>query len=317
MSIQRCPNEVLDMVFQLLPFQSPDNAPAVVLSTMLTCPRFCAIAKRHLIRVVCFRTAKRVNLFAAYLTQLVDTGAYGKARLPIEYMAVLGKYRIPRYELPRKQSKPEKAAESILPFIISTAAPSLHSLVIFGIDSQYMPDNDEYVKDMVQSSVRFPKLQKLILLEQQIISLDRELGQDPLQHCYPQLTSLYIHTGHAKGDVLALRTLRRLRLDMLDQFQNSCPSPPSVSHLETIIIDTLPYMKSVARYCVGYLGRYHTRIKSYHTFIESNSNSLNGGVVVAKSAKNRRVHTGSILGVWKDIVQGGSGCWEKEWKPTV
>jgi len=135
MSIQRCPNEVLDMVFQLLPFQSPDNAPAAVLSTMLTCPRFYAISKRHLIRVVCFRTAKQVNRFAAYLTQLIDIGTYGKTRLPIEHMAVLRKRR---YEDPRKQSKPETAAQSILPIIISTAAPSLRSLVIFGNTSMTM-----------------------------------------------------------------------------------------------------------------------------------------------------------------------------------
>jgi len=79
MSIQHCPDEVLDMIFQLLPFQSPDKAPTTLLHTLLTCRRFCAIAKRHLIRVVCLESAERVNLFAAYLTQLTDPGASGSA----------------------------------------------------------------------------------------------------------------------------------------------------------------------------------------------------------------------------------------------
>jgi len=93
MSIQHCPDEVLDMIFQLLPFQSPDKAPATLLHTLLTCRRFCAIAKRHFIRVVCLESAERVNLFAAYLTKLTNAGAYGSALLPIEHMAAFGNYR--------------------------------------------------------------------------------------------------------------------------------------------------------------------------------------------------------------------------------
>ena len=37
MSIQHCHDEVLDMIFQLLPFQLPNNPPAIQLPTMLTC----------------------------------------------------------------------------------------------------------------------------------------------------------------------------------------------------------------------------------------------------------------------------------------
>ena len=79
MSIQHCPDEVLDMIFQLLPFQSPDKAPTTLLPTLLTCRRFCAIAKYHLIRVVCLESVERVNLFAAYLTQLTSAGVYNNA----------------------------------------------------------------------------------------------------------------------------------------------------------------------------------------------------------------------------------------------
>jgi len=319
MLIQRCPNEVLDMVFQLLPFQSPGNAPGVW-STMRTCSRFRAIAERHLIRVVCLRSAKRVTLFAAYLTQLINTGAYGNARLPIEHMAVFGKYQIQFYDGPQTKSKTEKAAEYILPFIISTAAPTLHSLVIFGFDSQYMPEqvNGQHVANIVQPSVHFPKLQKLVLLEQHTISFTRELEQDSLQYCYPQLTSIYIHNGHIEGDIFALRTLRRVRLDMLDQVNRwSCPTCPSVSHIETIIIDVTPYMKTFAKSCNGYLERYNQTIELYQTFINSNSNSLESYIAVAKSPMNRRVHMGPVLKAWKDIIQGGSGCWTKEWRPTA
>src|SRR5258708_29185832 len=110
--------------------------------------RFCAIAKRHLIRIICLPTAEKVNLFAAYLTQLIDTGTYGKARLPIEHLAVFGKYQIPRGRPWRNISEAEKAAEHILPSIISTIAPTLRSLVIFGVGSGGLPRkqvNGEYI----------------------------------------------------------------------------------------------------------------------------------------------------------------------------
>lgn len=174
MSIQTCPNELLDLVFQHLPLESPDNAPAVVLSTMLTCSRFYAIAKRHLLRVVCLQNVDRINLFATYLTQLVNTGAYGEAQYPIEHMAVV---RAPRGRFRRQRSEEEEAAEYVVPFIISTAAPSLHSLAIFGYFCENMPErlNGRFVQTIVQSSTRFQKLQSLILLEQSVVSLHREV----------------------------------------------------------------------------------------------------------------------------------------------
>ena len=319
MSIQSCPNELLDLVFQNLPFQSPDNAPAVVLSTMLTCSRFCAIAKRHLLRVVCLQNVDRVNLFAAYLTQLVNTGAYGKAQYPIEHMAVVREYEAPRSFYWRHKFEEEKAAEFILPFIISTAAPSLHSLVIFGFFCQNMPErvNGRFVNNIVQSSVRFQKLQSLILLQQSVVRLYREEEQTSLQHCYPQLTSLYTHFRDVNGAVLALRTLRALRLDAPDGSLAPCSPSPSDPRMVTITIDAPCYKGAHMSGCCVILQteeHYRAKIGSYHTFIKSNSNSPESRIVITNSFKDR---VGSILRAWKDIVQGGSGCWGEEWKPAA
>ena len=117
--------------------------------------------------------------------------------------------------------------------------------------------------------------------------------------------SLYINNELAKDDVLALCTLHRLRLDMFG-WDHSCPSPPSGFLLETIIIDVLPRVMSFARYCGdGHLERRNRKIERCRTFVNSNSNSLDGGVVVAKSCVRQM---GSVLGAWRDIVQGGSDC---------
>jgi hypothetical protein len=315
MSIQRCPNEVLDMVFQLLPYQSTDKAPAVLLSTMLTCSRFCTIAKRHLTRVICLQTAERVNLFAAYVTQLVNTG---QAQISVEHMAVFGKYQIPRGRPWRNPSEAEEAAEYILPFILSTVAPSLHSLVIFGFDS---PPELGYAKNVVESSVCFQNLQNLILLEQRTISLGREPEDDsPYTTLCPRLTSLYTHNGGINDNFLGLRTLRNLRLDMLGGGLAS-PGPSAlIPHIEAIIIDAPPYKENIVSGCRAFQQtreRYRAKIESYHAFVTSNSTSPSGCVVVAKSSEDLRVRIGSVLRAWKDIVQGGSGCWERGWKPTA
>jgi hypothetical protein len=214
MSIQCCPDEVLDMIFQLLPVQSPDKAPAVLLPTMLTCSRFCAIARRYLIRVVCLQTARRVNLFAAYLLQLTDTGAYGKALLPIEHMAVFGE--VPNPDIVRGKKvklRRQQSASFHLSFRSQrrASAPSLY----LGLVPNIGEVDGHQIKNIVKPSVCFPKLQRLILLEQHIIRLiaERDKMISP-QHCYPQLMSLYTHRRHVNDDVLALRTLRELRLDM-------------------------------------------------------------------------------------------------------
>jgi len=309
MSIQHCPDEILDMVFQLLPFQSPDKAPAVLLPTILTCSRFCAIAKRHLTRVVCLQTAQSVNLFAAYLVHLTDTGAYGKTLLPIEHMAVFGKHQIPRG---RNASATENAAQCVLPFIISVAAPSLRSLTVFGFASQCREVDGRLVEIIVKPSVCFPKLQRLILLEQLIISFNRREGpqEGSLSHCFPQLMSLYTHRRHLSDDVLMLCTLRELRFDTLGETFYDLPSS-QIPHIETIIIDAPHYESTLGGGCIRChqtRSAYNEKIESNRTFIKAVSSSPESSVVVTQGD---RIRPGFVLDAWKDSVQGGSGCWKK------
>ena len=307
MSIQHCPDEILDMIFQFLPIQSPDKAPAVLLSTILTCSRFYAIAKCHLIRVICLQTVQSMALFAAYLTQLTNTGAYGKALLPIVHMAFFGKYRITQRHYSPTAYKTERELEGILSFIISIAAPSLRSLTVLGFDAYYKAVGRGIVRIMVNPSTCFPNLQKLVLLHQHVVVLPRRMGknEDHLSDCYPQLTSLYTHSDIVNSDVLALRTLRELRVDMLHARDFDLPSTPTV-HLETIIIDSHPYSGLDQTRSV-----HHEEIDE---FIKANSSSLKCTVVVAQGDC---VHLDFVLYAWKDIVQGGSRCWKEGEEPTT
>ena len=306
MSIQHCPDEVLDMIFQLLPFQSPDTT---LLPTLLTCRRFCAIAICHLTRVVCLESAERVNLFAAYLTQLINAGAYGSALLPIEHLAAFGNPQ------PTQYKSAHEAAESILPFIISIAAPSLRSLTIFGFGSRYTPGGVDGM--YVRNSVRFPKLQWLVLLEQHIISL-QPTGIQNGGDRFPRLTSLYTHRGCINYDVSALHTLRELRLHILLRGPLDCHPPYSPNlRIETIIIDAPPYQSSIGHGCVRWdqtRSRYQAYIEDYHEFIKTSSSSSESSVIMAKAVC---VRPKLVLGAWKDIVQGGSGYWKKGWGPTT
>jgi len=314
MSIQHCPDEVFDMIFQLLPFQSPDKAPTTLLPTLLTCRRFCAIAKCHLIRVVCLESAERVNLFAAYLTQLTNAGAYGRGLLPIEHMAACGN---PQENYGPTISEAQRAAELVLPFIISIAAPSIRSLTIFGFDSQYTREVDgRYVDNIVESSVRFPKLQWLVLLDQHIIRIYR--GQIPnVGYRFPLLSSLYTHKACINDDVLALHTLRELRIHMLRASLDSyLPSSPNL-RIETIIIDAAPYQCFIEGNWFRLLqtrSKYQERIEGYHEFVKTSSSSSESSVVVAEAVG---VRPRLVLGAWKDIVQGGLGYWKKGWGPTT
>jgi len=310
MSIQDCPDEILDMIFQLLRFQSPDKAPAVLLPTILTCSRFRAIAKRHLIRVVCLQTTQSVNLFAAYLVHLTDTGAYGKTLLPIEHMAVFGKHQTPRVRCLRNASAAEKAAECVLPFIIEVAAPSLRSLTVFGFASRYREVNGELVKIIVKPSVCFPKLQWLILFKQAIISFNRREGPQggSLSHCFPQLTSLYADKGHVTDDVLTLRTLRELRLEVLGA-TGSGFSSSQLPPIETVIINAPPYPERGCILNSHIRSMWKEKIKRYCAFIESISSSPLTSLVVAL---DDRICPEVVLDAWEDTVQGGPGCWKTE-----
>jgi len=219
----------------------------------------------------------------------------------------------------RNEIEAQRAAESILPFIISIAAPSLRSLTIFGFSSLYTPSevDGQYVNNIVNSSVRFPKLQLLVLLEQHIISLHRTETQNN-GYRFPRLTSLYAHRGCIiNDDVLAFRTLRELRLHMFRASLDSyLPSSPNI-HIETIIIDAPPYQGSIRSGGVNWYqtqSQYQENIESYHAFVKASSSSSESSVVVAEAV---RVRPKLVLGAWKDIVQGGSGHWKKRWGPTT
>ena len=313
MSIQHCPDEVLDMFFQLLPFQSPDKAPTTLLHTLLTCRRFCAIARRHLIRVICLESVERVNLFAAYLTQLTDAGAYGSALLPLEHLAACGNY-VPwgSYYWP-PESEAQRAAELILPFIISIAAPRIRSLTILGFDFQEAREVDgRYVDNIVEPSVRFPKLQWLVVLDQNIIRMyGGEISN--IGYRFPQLTSLYVDLYWVDDDVFALHAFRELRLDML--ISNRDPSLPFSLNLrvETITIDASPYQS----FPESLFSRTRSMdqesmdqewFESLHEFVKANLSSSESSVVVAKDI---RVRPKLVWGAWGDIVQGGLGYWKK------
>lgn len=246
-------------------------------------------------------------LFAAYLTQLTDTGAYGKALLPIVHMAVFGKHRIPLRHYSRTAYETEREAEGILTFIISIAAPSLRSLTVLGFDAHYKAVGRGIVRIMINPSTCFPNLQRLVLLHQHVVTLFPRTGQneDYLSHCYPQLTSLYTHNGTVSNDVLALRTLRELRVDMLHAKDFDLPSPP-ILHLETITIDSRPYSGLDQTRSV-----HHEEIDE---FINAKPSSLKCTVVVAQGDC---VHSDFVLYAWEDIVQGGSRCRTEGEEPTT
>ena len=93
MTIQSCPVEVLDKIFESTAYSDPENAKAGLYSLMLTCSHFRTIAKRHFIRIVCLPDAEKINAFASYLKHLVKSGDYGMSALPIQHLAVAGNYR--------------------------------------------------------------------------------------------------------------------------------------------------------------------------------------------------------------------------------
>ena len=198
---------------------------------------------------------------------------------------------------------------------ISIAAPSIRSLTIFGFDAQETREVDgRDVENIVESSVRFPKLQWLVLLEQHIISTEIQNDGDR----FPRLTSLYTHRGCIDDDVLALHTLRELRLHILLRGPLDCYPPYSPNlRIETIIIDAPPYQSSIGS---GYVRWHQTRskyqetIESYHAFVKASSSPSESSVVMAKAV---RIRPKLVLGAWEDIVQGGLGYWKKGWRPTT
>ena len=330
----RLPVEVLDKAFEYTAYADPENAQAMLCSLMLTCSHFRTIAKRHLIRIMCLTNVEQINSFADYLEQMVESGNYGISLLPIQHLAVAGKYRIfPRP--PHRRSDAEAKAKRVLPFIITTAAPFLLTLTVFGMDSDhrsvYTSDSvhfEQHCVFCVPNGTTFPKLYDLIALEQDVIHLILcdDNGKPDKRACqlrYPNLRRLYI-SGLGGGFLpSALPYLEDLRLELLDQ---ECVDPPlqeDVGHVRSLIIDTPKYAPLITGLDDEYQeysqsrDEYDSRISKYQTLIEEVGNRKRNGVIVPASGFTQYASRGRILSGWADAVVGGEGCWTTAWIPTI
>ena len=331
--VQGCPVEVLDHIFEYTIYLDPENAQATLCSLMLTCSHFRTIAKRHFIRIVCLPNAEKINVFASYLKQMVESGDYGKGRLPIHHLAVMGKYRIPQGLSFRRLSDAEAEAERIVPFIITTAAPSLLTLTIFGVDI-FGADTDFVNVDtredfhnevpLVPKVTTFPKLRDLIALEQHVIPvmLLDDNGNPDKRACqlkYPSLRRLYIPGYVGLSLPSALPYLEHLRLEMLDQEYDG-PPREGVAHVRSLIIDAPRYSPYILAGCIGYpqsRDEYDSKISKCQTLIDEVGNSERSGIVIPADGFTQYVDRGRILSAWVDTVVGALGCWATGWVPTT
>jgi hypothetical protein len=331
MSIQRCPVEVLDRILEWVAFLSPRNAPAALSSVMVVCSHFQTAARRHLVRVICLPTAEKAVAFASFLKEAVDGGEYATSFLPIEHLALVGKFRIPRGLTYRNRSDAENEAERLTPFIISTAAPSLRSLTLFGIDVEYktnMVDNRwTYHMSHVPASVQFPLLRDLVALEQKVLVLGvfDEHGPIDEQACrsrYPNLRRLYVLGDHTTGSLLpsALPSLDCLRLEMLDSALVTIPPHEHVQHVQSLIIDGPRYSKYIFHGCIGMPqseDKYNATVFQYRTLAKEIGGLDGSGVVIPPDGHTGHVNRDHILLGWVDAVSGGAGCWSMDWRPTI
>ena len=327
--IQGCPVEVLDNIFEYTAYSDPENAQVTLRSLMLTCSHFRAIAKRHFICIVSLPNAEKVNAFAGYLKQVVESSDYGNSVLPIQHLAVAGEYRSPQGLSFRNLSAAEDKAEKILPFIITTAAPSLFTLTIFGVDAGYGPvdtgGTPYHGRIYVPDGTVFPKLRDLIALEQYIISLvlrdsNRKLDKRACQLRYPVLRRLYI-PGYGGGVLpFVLPFLDDLRLEILDGVQFDPPTRDEVGHVRSLIIDAPPYYPEYSSGCLVYpqsRDEYDSKISIYQALVDKAGAPGRSGIVVPVNGFTLYTDPGRILSGWADAVAGGAGCWSTAWVPTI
>ena len=335
MTIQSCPVEVLDKIFESTAYSDPENAQATLYSLMLTCSHFRTIAKRHFIRIVCLPSAEMVNSFASYLKNVVKSGEYGKGVLPIQHLAVAGNYRIPQGLSFRNRSDAEVEAERIVPFIITTAAPSLLTLTIVGVDSDFL-DVDPQEIPYVPNGTTFPNLRDLIALEQHVVPLlygipDTRASQltvsllygipdtQASQLTYPSLRRLYISGDPRISLHSTLPYLEDLRLDMLDQ-ELLGSLPGELEHVRSLIIDAPGYYSFIFIGCIGLpqsRDEYTSKISKYQTLIDKVGNPERNGIVIPVDGFTNYINRVRILSAWADAVVGGVGCWSPEWVPTI
>jgi len=305
MSIQRCPVEVLDKIFESTAYSNPRNAQATLYSLMLTCLHFRVIAKRHFIRVACLPNARKINLFLDWLRRVIESGDYGKAVLPIQHLAVAGEGR---YYLRRNDA--EAKAKEDLHLIITTAAPSLLTLTILDMDNDRHNTYPErcYVTP-VPDDTTFPKLRDLIALKQGV-TLKRKPDKRTCQLRYPSLRRLYIPGLGGGALPSALPYLNDLRL--LDE---KCIDPPpreELGHVRSLIIDIPNEFDQYLRY-----DQYDIAFSGYETLIKEVGNRGRNGVVVPIGGSLLYPEHDLILSAWADAVVGGEGCWTTAWAPTI
>jgi len=331
MIIQRCPVEVLDRIFEWLAFLSPRNAPAALSSVMLVCSHFQTVAKRHLIRVICLPTAEKTVAFASFLKEAVNSGEYATSFLPVEHLALIGRFRTPRGLTWRNRSNAEAEAERLAPFIISTAAPSLQSLTLFGIDAEYRSTrvDDQWNWNIlcVPASVKFPLLRDLVALEQRVLVLSplNEHGPTYEQGCrsrYPTLRRLYVLGDPLTGSLLppALPSLECLRLEMLDSSYATIPPSERVQHVRSLIIDGPQYSEYLFFGCLGEpqsRDEHNARVLECEALVKEVDDLDGSAVLIPPDDHTCYVDHDRILLGWMDAVGGGAGCWSMDWRPTV
>ena len=219
---------------------------------MLTCSYFSTIAKRHFIRVVCLPNAEKVNAFAGYLKQVLESGDYGIGVLPIQHLAVAGKYstHLPLVEHHDARSDAELEAEKYLHFIIMTAAPSLLTLTVFGMDCHTQVEIEANGRKRcharsLPNTVKFPQLRDLVALEQLIIPLALDDAAAYTSR-FPNLRRLYVQGDMRLGSLLLeLPNLHHLRLEMLNTVTSRYLPCGQIPPVHSLIIDAPQYSKSI------------------------------------------------------------------------
>ena len=199
------------------------------------------IAKRHFLSIVCLPNAKKANAFADDFNQVAESGDYGKGVLPIQWFEVVGKHRIhmgPSFQ----QTHADIEVRMILPFIITTAVPSLHTLTIFRVErhaiTETIDTKESYCVRRVPDPVKFPQLRDLVPLEQNLICLNRA-GKTINISGYPNLHRFYLCPS---ASLLSLSPdLCHLRLEMLGRFFSCLPRFKQTTNFHSLIIDTPRY----------------------------------------------------------------------------
>jgi hypothetical protein len=144
---------------------------------------------------VCLPNAKSVNAFTSYFKQVIESGDYGNIVLPIQHLAVAGKYRIPRGLSFRRHNDAEFDAERIIPFIITTAAASLVTLTVFGVDAGCKKSNiggrRHVERFCVPIETTFPMLRDLMALEQASALCSGMTAETPIEERADSGTRVY------------------------------------------------------------------------------------------------------------------------------